>query len=301
MACGRVDAIPVAVVAMASDAIGDDCTTIVAGSHADDAASVPIGRMDVTGVVSVGEDNTAGWVAVIESLRFPAPPVVKLSPGDVGVAVIPVSVITACEPADVGATIDVLLSDVVIPPPTPTALAVVVGALPGAEVIIIEAALEVPPVGTAEKLIPEVTGGWVGVELPNGGVGVGVVMGNVTESVAMDEIGPRSLLVGIAMDENGPRSLLVGTAMDENRPRSLLVGTETAMDENRPRSLLVGVELSGVVVVGAELSRAVVVGAELSRAVVVGAELSRAVVVGAELSKIGSPALTSLIIDDRGS
>jgi hypothetical protein len=157
MACGRVDAIPVAVVAMASDAIGEDCTTIVAGSHADDAASVPIGRMDVNGVVSVGEDDPASWVPVTESLRFPAPPVVKLSPGDVGVAVIPVSVITACEPADVGATIDVLLSDVVIPPPIP--LAVVVGALPGAEVIIIEAALEVPPVGTAEKLMPEVTVG----------------------------------------------------------------------------------------------------------------------------------------------
>ena len=45
-----------------------------------------------------------------------------------------------------------------------------------------------------------------------------------------------------------------------------------------------------------------VVGAELSRAVVVGAELSREVVVGAELPKIdGSPALTSLIIDGRGS
>jgi hypothetical protein len=300
MACGRVDAIPVAVVAMASDAIGDDCTTIVAGSHADDAASVPIGRMDVNGVVSVEEADT-------ESVGFPAPPVVKPSPKDVGVAVFPVSVITACEPADVGATIDVLFSDVVIPPPIPIPLAVVVGALPRADVIIIEAALEAPPVGIAEKLMPEVTIGRVGVELPNGSVGVGVMMGNVTESVAefrtlaMDENTPRSLLVGAelprTMDENIPRSLLVGPrTIDENSPRSLLVGAELS------RAVVVGAELSKAVVVGAELSRAVVVGAELSRAGVVGAELSRAVVVGAELSKTdGSPALTSLKIDDRRS
>ena len=146
MACGRVVAIPVAVVAIASDAIGDDCTTIVAGSHAVDAVSVPIGRIDVNGGVSVEETDAAGWVAVTESVRLPAPPVEKLSPSEVGVAVTPVSVITAWVPADVGTTIPVLLSDAVVPPSI--MLRVGVGALPGPDVIIIE--LEGPPVGTAE-------------------------------------------------------------------------------------------------------------------------------------------------------
>ncbi len=62
MACGRVVAIPVAVVAMASEAIGDDCTTMVAGSHAVVAASVavPVGRMDVNGVMAVAETDAGG-------------------------------------------------------------------------------------------------------------------------------------------------------------------------------------------------------------------------------------------------
>jgi hypothetical protein len=89
MACGRVVAIPVAVIAISSDAMGDDCTTIVAGSHAVVPAPVPVGRMDVNGVVSVAEADAAGRVAVAEL-------VVKVSPTDaVGAAVAPVSVITA--------------------------------------------------------------------------------------------------------------------------------------------------------------------------------------------------------------
>jgi hypothetical protein len=86
MACGRVVAIPVAVVAIASDAIGDDCTTILAGSHATVAVSVPVGRMDVN-----GELGMADAVAVIESV---APPVVKVFSMDVAATVNPMSVIT---------------------------------------------------------------------------------------------------------------------------------------------------------------------------------------------------------------
>jgi hypothetical protein len=92
IACGRVVAIPIAVVAIASDAIGDACTRIVAGSHAVVAAplAVPVGRMDVNGAVSVAEPDAAGRLAVAESV-----PVVKAPPADaVGVAVTPVSVIT---------------------------------------------------------------------------------------------------------------------------------------------------------------------------------------------------------------
>jgi hypothetical protein len=208
IACGRVVAIPVAVVAIASDAMGDDCTTIDAGSHAVVPGSVPVGRMDVNGV-SVAAADTPGKVAVAESV---ASPVVKASPTDVvGVAVSPVSVITAWDPTDVGAAMLVLLSEVVTPPP-PRTLTVLLGEL-GGEVITIGVELEAAPVGAAEKLIPEVT----------------EIIGNVAESVAefktlaIDESIARSLDVAAA---EIMASVVVGAAAETMV--SVVVGAELA-------------------------------------------------------------------------
>ena len=94
--------------------------------------------MDVNGV-SVGAADTSGKVAVAESAT---------STDAVGVAVSPVSVIRAGAPKDVGAAGAVLLSKVVIAPPRIT-LAVLLGGLPGADVITIGSLLEAPPVGAA--------------------------------------------------------------------------------------------------------------------------------------------------------
>ncbi len=60
MACGRVVAIPVAVIAVASEAVGDVCTTIVAGSQAVVAPSVPVGTIEVSGVVFVAVADATG-------------------------------------------------------------------------------------------------------------------------------------------------------------------------------------------------------------------------------------------------
>lgn len=234
-----------AVVAIASDAKGDDCTTIDAGSHAVVAALVPVGRMDVRGAVSVALADTTGKVAVAKSV---ASPVVKVSPTDaVGVAVTPVSDTTAGEPVDVGTTRVELLSEVVIPL-IGTPLAVLVGGTGGADVITIEAVPEEPPVGTAVKLIPEVFGG---------GVAVTETTGIVAESVAefktpvIDESTPGLLDVGAELGRTFVTAVLISLMMDDRT-----FGVDTG------RTLVTGPTIPSVVVGAAGVTMAsVVVGA----------------------------------------
>jgi hypothetical protein len=142
MACGRVVGIPVAVVAVASVAVGEGCVAIVAGSQAVVPESVPVGRIDVNAVLSVAVADPK--VLVAPSVTLAAPPAVKLpTVDDVGEAVAPVPPITVW-PNDVANVTDVLLSEVVIVPPT-MALLVVTGG--GA---LVTTVFEPPPVGTPE-------------------------------------------------------------------------------------------------------------------------------------------------------
>ncbi len=102
---------------------------------------------------------------------------------------------------DVGNTREVLLSEVVIPPII--TLPVVVGARAD---VIIEPIPEEPPVGTAVKLIPDVSVG-----------DVGVTTDNVTEPVAVFKM--------LAIDERIPTSVVVEAEL----ARAVETGTLTSL------------------------------------------------------------------------
>lgn len=77
---------PVAVVAVASNAVGEACVAIVAGSHAI-PVSVPAAGVPVACEVSVAVGDIK-FVVVPSSVTLPAPPVVRLFiPDIVGVIV----------------------------------------------------------------------------------------------------------------------------------------------------------------------------------------------------------------------